>query len=132
MQTKDITGYINSTVVDELFHKALLTQMYMEKHLSPRKAIAYIKKHPDVLTDISTPYVMTREVLEQYNLIVLDTSDLLSDTLQISQQYGLLFSDALHAASARKHDIDYFATNDQDFNRVEFLTLVRPSADATV
>ena len=129
VQTKAITGYINSTVVDEFFHKALLTQMYIEKHLSPREAIAYMKKHPGVLTKLSTPYVMTREVLEQYNLIVLDTSDLLSDTLQISQQYGLLFSDALHAAAARKHDIDYFATNDRDFNRVEFLTLVRPSAD---
>ncbi|WP_286878727.1 type II toxin-antitoxin system VapC family toxin [Methanoculleus sp. UBA413] len=132
VQTKDITGYINSTVVDEFFHKALLTQMYMEKRLSPRQAITYIKKHPDVLTNISTPYVMAKEVLEQYNLIVLDTSDLLSDTLQISQQYGLLFSDALHAASARKHDINYFATNDQDFDRVDFLALVCPSADTTV
>ncbi|GLI45390.1 type II toxin-antitoxin system VapC family toxin [Methanoculleus bourgensis] len=132
VQTKDITGYINSTVVDEFFHKALLTQMYMEKRLSPRKAITYIKKHPDALTNISTPYVMAKEVLEQYNLIVLDTSDLLIDTLQISQRYGLLFSDALHAASARKHDINYFATNDQDFDRVDFLALVRPSADTTV
>lgn len=55
MQTKDITGYINSTVVDEFFHKALLTQMYMEKRLSPRQAITYIKKHPDVLTNIKHP-----------------------------------------------------------------------------
>ena len=39
VQTKDITGYINSTVVDEFFHKALLTQMYIEKHLSPRRRL---------------------------------------------------------------------------------------------
>ncbi|WP_301664613.1 PIN domain-containing protein [Methanoculleus frigidifontis] len=129
MQAERITGYINSTVIDEFFHKALLTQIYIEKHLSPREAIAYSKKHPEILSTLSTPYTITREVLEQYNLIVLDTSDILIDTLHISQQYGLLFSDALHAASARKHHIDYFATNDRDFNRVDFLTLVHPSID---
>ncbi|PKL61051.1 MAG: PIN domain nuclease [Methanomicrobiales archaeon HGW-Methanomicrobiales-2] len=129
-QTEHITGYINSTVIDEFFHKALLTQIYIEKHLSPREAVVYIKKHPEILNELSTPYTMTREVLEQYNLTVLDTSDLLSDTLLISQQYGLLFSDALHAVSARKHHIDYFATNDRDFDRVDFLTLVHPSAEA--
>jgi len=70
-----------------------------------------------------------REVLEQYNLIVLDTLAFLGDTLLISQQYGPLFSDALQLVSARKHHIDYFATNDRDFDRVDFLTLVHPSAE---
>jgi len=129
VQAEDVTGYINSTVIDEFFHKALLTQIYIEKHLSPREAIAYIKKHPAVLNTLDTPYTVTREVMEQYNLRVLDTSDVLADTLRISQQYGLLFSDALHAASARRHHIDYFVTNDRDFDRVDFLTLVRPSAE---
>ena len=128
-QAEDVTGYINATVLDEFFHKALLTELYMQKHLSPREAIAYIKKYPEILLNLSTPYSMAREILEGYNLTVLETSDLLADTLLISQQYGLLFSDALHAASARKHHIDYFATNDRDFDRVGFLTLVRPSAD---
>lgn len=129
IQAGDITGYINATVLDEFFHKALLTELYVEKHLSPREAIAYIKKYPEVLLNVSTPYVMAREILEQYNLTILETSDLLGDTLLISQQYGLLFSDALHAASARKYGIDYFATNDRDFDRVDFLTLARPSAE---
>ena len=129
IQAGDITGYINATVLDEFFHKALLTELYTEKHLSPREAIAYIKKYPEILLDLNTPYIMAREILEEYNLTVLETSNLLDDTLLISQQYGLLFSDALHAASARKHHIDYFATNDRDFDRVDFLTLARPSAE---
>jgi len=69
---------------------------------------------------------MTREVLEDYDLRVLETSNILNEPLMISQQYGLLFSDALHAASAKFHNIDYFVTNDRDFHRVDFLTLVQP------
>jgi len=53
IQAEHITGYINSTVIDEFFHKALLTQIYIETHLSPREAIAYIKKHPEILSKLS-------------------------------------------------------------------------------
>jgi len=126
VQAHEITGYVNSTVIDEFFHKALLTQMYIERHLSLRDAIIFIKEHPEILNTTTTPYVMTREVLEDYDLKVLETSNILNETLMISQQYGLLFSDALHAASARMHNIDYFVTNDRDFHRVDFLTLVHP------
>jgi predicted nucleic acid-binding protein len=69
---------------------------------------------------------MTKEVLEEYHLVVLDTSDVLDDTLNISKDYGLLFSDALHAACARKNQIDYFVTNDRDFDRVDFLSIIKP------
>ncbi len=126
IQAEEIIGYINSTVIDEFFHKAMLTQMYTEKQLSPRDAIIYIKQNPGILKDMHVPYSITRDIMQEYNLIILDTSDILSDTLAISQNYGLLFSDALHAASAQKHQIDYFATNDRDFDRVDFLTLARP------
>lgn len=126
IQAGEISGYINSTVIDEFFHKAMLTQMYTEKHLSPRDAIIYIKQNPGILKDMDAPYSITRDIMQEYNLTILDTSDILSDTLTISRNYGLLFSDALHAASAQKHLIDYFATNDRDFDRVDFLTLAHP------
>lgn len=126
IQAEEIAGYINSTVIDEFFHKAMLTQMYTEKQLSPRDAIIYIKQNPGILTNMNAPYAITRDILDEYNLIVLDTSNILNETLVISQNYGLLFSDALHAASAQKNKIDYFATNDRDFTRVDFLTLARP------
>lgn len=69
---------------------------------------------------------LLEKIQAEYNLIVLDTSNILKEALGISQNYGLLFSDALHAASAQKHQIDYFATNDRDFTRLDFLTLARP------
>ncbi len=126
IQAEEIIGYINSTVIDEFFHKAMLTQIYTEKQLSPRDAIVYIKQNPGILTNMDAPYSITRDILAEYNLIVLDTSNILKEALGISQNYGLLFSDALHAASAQKHQIDYFATNDRDFTRVDFLKLARP------
>lgn len=126
IERERVVGYVNPTVIDEFFHKVLLTQIYMEKHLVPKDAVAYIKQHPDVLTGYPAPYKMTKELLGNFRLIVLDTSEDLIDALNISEQYGLLFSDALHAACARNNHIDYFVTNDHDFDRVDFLSIVKP------
>ena len=41
LQNGSIQGNVNPTVIDEFFHKVLLTQVYIEKHLAPRDAVAY-------------------------------------------------------------------------------------------
>jgi hypothetical protein len=121
-----IRGFVNSTVIDEFFHKLLLTNIYMEKHLVPRDAIVFLKQNPTVLHEYKQPYALTKELLGNFGLGVLDTSEVLNDALDISEKYGLLFSDALHAACSCRNRLDYFATNDRDFDRVDFLTVVRP------
>jgi len=126
VQSGKIRGFVNSTVIDEFFHKLLLTTLYMEKHLVPKDAIAYLKQNPMVLHEYNQPYEMTKELLGNFGLVVLDTSDVLNDALDISKKYGLLFSDALHAACSRRNGTDYFVTNDRDFDRVDFLTVVKP------
>ena len=68
-----------------------------------------------MLTGYTIPYKMTKELLGNFRHIVLDTSEDLNDALNKSQQYGLLFSDALHAACVLNNHIDYFVTNDHDF-----------------
>ncbi|ABS56291.1 PilT protein domain protein [Methanoregula boonei 6A8] len=126
VQSGKIRGFVNPTVIDEFFHKLLLTNLFMERHLVPKDAIAYIKQNPDRLHEFHQPFEMTKELLGNFGLVVLDTSGVLTDALDISQKFGLLFSDALHAACARRNCIDYFVTNDHDFDRVDFLTVVRP------
>jgi len=121
-----IRGFVNSTVIDEFFHKLLLTSIFMEKHLVPKDAIAYIKQNPAVLHEYNQPYTLTKELLGNFGLAILDTSEVLNDALDISEKYGLLFSDALHAACSRRNRLDYFVSNDHDFDRVDFLTVVRP------
>lgn len=121
-----VKGHINSTVIGEFFHKILLMQVYAEKGLQPPEAIAFLKNNPKKLSDFSVPFNATAEVLHDYGMVVLDTASLMEETLAHSRKYGLLFSDALHAASCTHYALDYIVTNDRDFSRVDCVSVIRP------
>ncbi|MDP3396434.1 MAG: PIN domain-containing protein [Methanoregula sp.] len=121
-----VKGHINSTVIDEFFHKVLLMQVYTEKGMQPKEAIAFLKQNPERIADFSLPFDVTREVLHDYGMNVLDTAPLMDDTLGLSRKYGLLFSDALHAASCMHYTLDHLITNDRDFSRVDCLSVIAP------
>ena len=50
-----VKGHINSTVIDEFFHKVLLMQVYAEKGLQPAEAIAFLKTEPGTDSGFSPP-----------------------------------------------------------------------------
>jgi hypothetical protein len=126
VRTGRVKGHVNSTVIDEFFHKILLMQVYAGKGLQPSEAVAFLKQNPDRLSDFTLPFDATYEVLHDYGIVVLDTAPLLDETLALSRKYGLLFSDALHAASCMHYTLDYLVTNDRDFSRVDCVSVIRP------
>jgi len=121
-----VKGHINSTVIDEFFHKVMLMQVYTENGMQPKEAIAFMKQNPERIADFSLPFDVTWELLHDYGMIVLDTAPLMDDTLALSRKYGLLFSDALHAASCTHYALDHLVTNDRDFSRVDCLSVIAP------
>ena len=121
-----VKGHVNSTVIDEFFHKVLLMQIYAEKGMQPSDAITFLKQNPERIADFSLPFDVTQEVLHDYGIIVLDTAPLMDETLEFSKRYGLLFSDALHAASCSHYALDHLVSNDRDFSRVESISVIAP------
>jgi uncharacterized protein len=121
-----VTGYVNSTVIDELFHKVLLMDVYTKKGLHPADAITYLKQNPDTIGEFELPFTIAQEILRDSGLTVLDTSMVLDEALSQSHRYGLLFSDALHAACCVHYSIMYLATNDRDFSRMDTIFVITP------
>jgi uncharacterized protein len=126
VQNGVVKGHVNSTVIDEFFHKVLLMQVYAEKGLQPKEAIAFLKQNPERIAEFPLPFDMTHEVLHEYGIIVLDTAPVLDESLVLSRKYGLLFSDALHAASCTHYALDHLITNDRDFSRVDRISVITP------
>jgi predicted nucleic acid-binding protein len=121
-----VKGHVNSTVIDEFFHKVLLMQVYAEKGMQPKEAITFLKQNPERIADFPLPFDVTREVLHDYGIIVLDTAHLLDETLAFSRKYGLLFSDAPHAVSCTHYTLDHVITKDRDFSRVDCISVIAP------
>jgi len=126
IQNGVVKGHVNSTVIDEFFHKVLLMQIYSEKGMQPSDAITFLKQNPERIADYPLPFDVTHEVLHDYGIIILDTAPLMDETLGFSKKYGLLFSDALHAASCSHYALDHLITNDRDFSRVDGISVIGP------
>lgn len=122
----EVKGYINSTVLDEFFHKLLIFEVYSKKKLMSQEAVKFLKKNPYFIARLEKPFKASKEVIHDFGFEILDTSKILEETLNISRKHGFLFSDALHAACCKVYGIKNIATNDADFEQVDFLKIWKP------
>ncbi len=104
----------------------MIFEVYSKKKLTSKDAINFLKSNPDFLKTLDKPFKASEEVLKDYRFKILDTSKLLEEVLDISKEYGLLFSDALHSACCKVYGIKNIATSDTDFERVDFLKVWKP------
>jgi predicted nucleic acid-binding protein len=59
------------------------------------------------------------------NISILDGS-VFPNFIEISKKYWLLATDAFHVATMKRYEITNIATNDPDFERVEWITVFKP------
>ena len=65
------------------------------------------------------------EILKGFNISILNGS-LFPDFIEISKKYWLMATDAIHVATMKRQGITNIATNDPDFERVEWLKVWKP------
>lgn len=117
-------GFTSSTVINELFHTILVGEI--KQKYGDVEVIRFIKEHPNVISDCDVAYDALDDVFDSSLVILPLTLEVLQHAKTLSKKYNLLFSDAIHAASCKVYGIKHIATNDQDFDRVDFLKNWKP------
>lgn len=117
-------GFTSSTVINELFHTILVGEI--KQKYGNVEVIRFIKEHPNVISECDVAYGALDDVFNSSLVILPLTLEVLRHAKIISKKNNLLFSDAIHAASCKVFGIKHIATNDQDFDRVDFLKNWRP------
>ena len=73
-----------------------------------------------------TSSTVINELFHSNVVIVSVNFEVLKKAREISEKYDLLLSDAIHAATCKIYAISDMATNDGDFNRVDFIRVWKP------
>ena len=61
------------------------------------------------------------------NVVILSVNfEVLKTARELSEKHDLLLSDAIHAATCKIYAISDMATNDADFDRVDFIRVWKP------
>jgi predicted nucleic acid-binding protein len=121
-----VTGCVSDFVLNEVFHKLMIAEVVKKFKKTAKEAVAYIKRNSEVISNLE---IIWREmdIIESSNIIILkNESSVFPDFVEISRIYNLMATDAMHVSVMKKHGITNIATNDRDFERVEWLKVWKP------
>ncbi|MGD2248547.1 MAG: PIN domain-containing protein [Candidatus Methanofastidiosia archaeon] len=123
----EIMGFINSIVFSETYFTYMKIQIKETCDITLRKVFEFIKKDPAIIKTIDTePVDMVFKMPNMYLITVLrETLDLFGNFIS---KYTLLPNDTLHALTCFNNKIRDIATNDSDFERVDFLKIWKPKS----
>lgn len=124
IESKDIIGYTDEFVLNEVFHKLMITAIVNQAHCSPQEAVLLAKKTPEIVKDLTHLWEAT-ELLKKLDLRII-SGPFYPESYSISHDFGLLATDSVHVAAMRKEKITRIASNDADFARIPLLEIWRP------
>jgi Predicted nucleic acid-binding protein, contains PIN domain len=119
-----VAGCSSGFVLNEVFHKLMIAEVVKTFGVRARKATGLLKDNPDTIAELSMVW-MEMELIGSFNISLL-SSQSFPAFVEMSRKYKLMATDAIHVSMMKLNEISDIATNDNDFERVEELTIWRP------
>jgi predicted nucleic acid-binding protein len=126
VESGEISGVTSVLSINETVHKLSVIELSTKLKKKPALILPLVKKDPSLLDDLVAPFLAAENImnmnLEIVNLLV----PMFVVVLESMKQYRLMSNDAIHVATMKKRGISDIATNDPDFERVEWLKIWKP------
>ena len=118
-------GYVSDFVLNEVFHKMMVAEVTKKFKMSAREAISYIRVNPEVISKLEAIWEEMK-LIKESNIIILKNITVFPEFIQISRKYNLMAMDAFHVTAMKKSGITNIVTFDKDFERVDFIRVLKP------
>jgi len=127
VESKEIKGYVPTIVLNELLHRLMIAEV-IKKELArnTRKVLDLLKHDKSVILSLNICWEELDKIFASEFIVLEDMSNIFRDAITISREYSLLSSDAYIASFAKRYGITNIATNDSDFEQVEWTKVWKP------
>jgi predicted nucleic acid-binding protein len=122
-----VQSVTSSVALAEATHKVMLAEVVQRHGVDHRGLIARLKRHPDLLDGLMNHAQVAATVRSLRLPVEAITLELLARGADVSSQKRLLTNDALTLAVMEKLGVTILATNDDDFDAVEGITVYKPT-----
>ena len=128
IETESITGVTSLPVVQEATHRMMIVEAAARHpEIKVKDMVKYLKANPEEVKKLTRH----REIPSKIDSLNVKTISLELEMIKTSQmmkrRYGFLSNDALTLQIMEDLKIKNLASNDTDFERVDFIKLYRPS-----
>ena len=117
----------SSVAIAEATHKVMLAEVVQRHGVDHRGLIARLKRHPELLEGLTNHQRVAATVRSLRLPVEAITLELLARGAALSSQQRLLTNDALTLAVMEQLRVTALATNDDDFDAVEGITVYKPT-----
>jgi len=127
LENGEYEGITSTLILNEVVHKLMLAEVVkINKLNSEHEALKLIRKKPDIISKLQSTW-SNYAYIRRYPITIVEVDERAMDlSVQISQSYRLLISDAVHIAVMKTRGIVNLASSDSDFERVAGIDLWKP------
>jgi hypothetical protein len=120
-------GITSVLVCNEVFHRSMIAEIVERQNISPGSVLRCLKENPELVKDSTKAWAAIEKIKQIKHLKIVGIDEgIFEFALGYSKEYGLLSNDALHLATMKQEGVSTIASNDRDFNSVEWVRLWRP------
>ena len=123
IENGDIEGFISPIIVSEVLFNFIKAYIVKNYGIRLNEVVSFLKARFEVICDIETDEAS--ELFGIFNIISISESEV-KRCYKFINNYALLTNDAFHVATMEKCELTNIATNDRDFERVEWLKVWKP------
>jgi predicted nucleic acid-binding protein len=128
IEKKEIIGVTSTFVVQEATHRMMIMEAAtILVDVKAKDYVKYLKFHPNIVKQLAD-YQIIPENIASFNLEIISPDiNTIKRSQQMKRRYGFLSNDALSLQIMEDLKINNLASNDSDFERVNFIKLYKPS-----
>ncbi len=121
IENGDVAGFVSPVVISETIYNFIKAHIVRKYGLKPKDTVPLMKAKPEVIAEADIGRVS--ELFEIFN--ILPISDV-AEVYEAIKRYALLPNDAFHVVVMKNYGIENIATNDRDFERVDWIKVWIP------
>ena len=117
-------SYVNDVVLSEVLLNFIKSELFKLRGIKPHKVVREIKRDPSLIRLVNFDAVT--KLFANLRVEILPVECKCKELVECISRYSLLPNDAINVATMTRHGITNIATNDLDFERVEWIKVWKP------
>lgn len=122
----DSEGYTSTVVLAEVLHRLMIAEAVEICGIEPKKAVKYLKQHPELITKLEKCETAINDIIEFNVKILTLTVESIFQSRSLRNEYSLMTNDSLNLQVMKSNGLNDIATNDSDFDRVDWIKVWKP------
>jgi predicted nucleic acid-binding protein len=123
---REIRAFTSADAAADVIHRVMVGEAIAQFGLESRKAVSYLKAHPDVVKQLQHYKTIPGDFTHARIHILDVTYRELHNSKRYRSEYGLLTRDSIILAVMERHKLIHLVTNDRDFKRVSGIKVWLP------